>query len=131
VPRRSLGVGLSLRIFWVFSRTRLSYSTTVVYPRSFEYTPSSLEDDGVFVYYTYVLRSIPDPDRYYVGSAASVEERVSRHNRGGHKYTSKDRPWKLHAYFAFESVDVARRFERYLKSGSGRAFAKRHLDCGF
>lgn len=80
------------------------------------------------MYYTYILRSIPNPDRHYIGSAAEISERVARHNRGGYKHTRKYQPWKLHAFFAFESAAVARRFERYLKSGSGRAFAKRHFE---
>jgi hypothetical protein len=36
-------------------------------------------------------------------------------------------PWKLECYFAFGCETLARDFEKYLKSGSGRAFAKRHF----
>ena len=41
--------------------------------------------------------------------------------------TAKHRPWKLKLYVAFETLELARSFERYLKSGSGHAFAKRHF----
>jgi hypothetical protein len=36
-------------------------------------------------------------------------------------------PWKITNYFAFERLRKARDFERYLKTGSGRAFASRRL----
>jgi len=36
-------------------------------------------------------------------------------------------PWKVEAYFAFETREKAAAFEDYLKSGSGHAFAKRHF----
>ena len=38
------------------------------------------------------------------------------------------RPWKLLVVLEFPTEQQAIRFERYLKSGSGRAFAKRHFD---
>jgi putative endonuclease len=41
--------------------------------------------------------------------------------------TSKYRPWRLRIYFAFSDEARALAFEKYLKSGSGRAFAKKHF----
>jgi hypothetical protein len=37
------------------------------------------------------------------------------------------RPWKLIAYFAFNDEKVAFRFEKYMKTGSGREFIKKHV----
>jgi hypothetical protein len=49
------------------------------------------------------------------------------HNSGGSVHTVRDRPWTLLAAVEFANPHSAVRFERYLKSGSGRAFAKRHV----
>jgi putative endonuclease len=48
-------------------------------------------------------------------------------HEGGSPHTSKYRPWKLVAYFAFEEKSTAMAFEKYLKTGSGRAFAEKRL----
>jgi hypothetical protein len=42
-------------------------------------------------------------------------------------HTARDRPWRVVVSLEFDDGAAARRFERYLKSGSGRAFAKRHF----
>ena len=39
----------------------------------------------------------------------------------------KYKPWVLHVYFAFHEKDKALEFETYLKSHSGRAFAKKRF----
>jgi len=41
--------------------------------------------------------------------------------------TARHKPWELVASVEFASKTSAVCFERYLKSGSGRAFAKRHF----
>ena len=80
------------------------------------------------MYYTYVLESLSSPGKVYRGHTSDLESRLIEHNQGRCKHTSKHRPWKLSLYVAFDSRDLARSFERYLKSGSGRAFAKRHFE---
>ena len=75
----------------------------------------------------YVIRSVSYPDRYYTGLTDDVERRLSVHNSGGSKHTASLRPWVLVASIEFANPDSAVAFERYLKSGSGRAFAKRHF----
>lgn len=53
---------------------------------------------------------------------------VSRpHNSGASMYTRELKPWQLVASVEFASEQSAVKFEKYLKSGSGRAFAKRHF----
>jgi len=49
------------------------------------------------------------------------------HQDGRSPHTAKFAPWLMVAYFAFVAENTAVAFERYLKSGSGRAFATRHL----
>jgi putative endonuclease len=77
--------------------------------------------------YVYLLQSIPFPEKRYVGLSSNVEKRLNAHNQGRSSHTAKFKPWKLMAYVAFSSESRAVEFERYLKSGSGRAFADRRL----
>jgi len=75
----------------------------------------------------YILRSeAEDRIRFYVGSTSDVGQRLKAHNAGNVPHTAKHRPWTLHATFWFADDRTATAFERYLKSGSGRAFASRH-----
>jgi putative endonuclease len=76
--------------------------------------------------YVYVLESM-DSEHFYVGITDDLRARLAKHNAGEVPHTSKFRPWKLKSYVAFSNKERAFAFERYLKSGSGRAFAKKHL----
>jgi putative endonuclease len=76
----------------------------------------------------YVLESLVNPDRHYTGhTSGDVAARLAWHNDGRSHHTAKHRPWKVIVSLDFEEERVAIAFERYLKSGSGRAFAKRHF----
>ena len=75
----------------------------------------------------YILRSDSHPDRYYTGLTDNIERRLAVHNSGGSKHTAHLRPWSLVAFTTFVTADSAVAFERYLKTGSGRAFSKRHF----
>jgi len=77
--------------------------------------------------YVYLLESIGDPRRRYVGFSTDLRTRLVTHNLGKSFHTAKFRPWRLVAYMAFEDRSKAIEFERYLKSGSGHAFANRRL----
>jgi putative endonuclease len=77
--------------------------------------------------FVYVLRSGANPARHYVGLTAHLRERLVWHNMGPRGYTTDYRPWRLLVCLEFTDESTARRFERYLKTGSGRAFAKRHF----
>lgn len=79
------------------------------------------------MYYTYILQSIKCPQIQYVGHTSDLRHRLSEHNEGKCITTSKLRPWKINTYIAFETMDKAQKFEKYLKSGSGHAFRKRHF----
>jgi putative endonuclease len=76
--------------------------------------------------YVYILESL-DAGHFYVGITDDLRARLAKHNAGGVPHTSKYRPWRLRTYVAFSDEDLAVAFERYLKSGSGRAFAKKHF----
>lgn len=75
----------------------------------------------------YVLKSASDPLRYYTGSTSDRSSRLAAHNAGRCRHTAGGRPWNIDLVIEFADEERAVRFERYLKSGSGVAFAKRHL----
>jgi len=75
----------------------------------------------------YVLRSDSDPDRHYVGVTSDLTARLHGHNHGLSGHTMACRPWSVVVSIEFRTERDAVRFEKYLKTGSGRAFAKRHL----
>jgi predicted GIY-YIG superfamily endonuclease len=77
--------------------------------------------------YVYVLQSISNPARHYTGLTSRSDGRLEFHNAGLSYHTAKYRPWRLKVLIKFADQQVAARFERYLKTGSGRAFAKRHF----
>jgi predicted GIY-YIG superfamily endonuclease len=79
------------------------------------------------VYYVYKLRSLAWPERTYVGFTAELRGRLRRHNAGEVRSTRGGRPWRVEVYLGFEDRGRAMAFERYLKSGSGKAFMKRRL----
>ncbi len=79
------------------------------------------------MHYVYLLKSQSHADQRYVGLTSDIKARLQKHNEGGVPHTSKYRPWKIETYIAFSTREQATVFERYLKSGSGRAFASRHL----
>jgi len=79
------------------------------------------------MYYVYLLRSLQDPLKTYIGYTTNVEQRLETHNSGGSIHTSKYRPWELVMYMAFASREKAIDFEKYIKVGSGSAFAKKRF----
>ncbi|MBI4126087.1 MAG: GIY-YIG nuclease family protein [Deltaproteobacteria bacterium] len=76
--------------------------------------------------FVYILRSKRDGN-LYIGKTEDVERRVGEHNAGYVVATGERRPLELVAYFKFLDRRRADSFERYLKTGSGRAFLKRHV----
>jgi putative endonuclease len=77
--------------------------------------------------YVYMLQSVDDPARHYTGFTANLKERLARHNAGEVSHTAKFRPWRIITHVAFSDDERAIAFEKYLKSASGRAFAKKHF----
>lgn len=77
--------------------------------------------------YVYILQSISGPDRFYVGLTRDLRARLDRHNAKSVTHTAKYAPWSIKTYTAFSDEAQAVAFERYLKSASGRAFARKRL----
>jgi len=77
--------------------------------------------------YVYIRRSIEHPERYYVGAIGDLRARLQKHNGGEVSHTSKYAPWSIKTYIAFNDEKRSFSFEKYLKSGSGRPFAKKRL----
>jgi predicted GIY-YIG superfamily endonuclease len=78
------------------------------------------------VKYVYILQSV-EAEHYYVGLTDDLRARLAKHNGGEVSHTSKFMPWRIKTYLAFSDEKQATKFERYLKSPSGRAFAKKRL----
>jgi predicted GIY-YIG superfamily endonuclease len=77
--------------------------------------------------YVYLIRSILHPDHTYIGLTSDLKSRINAHKMGQSPHTSKYKPWELLTYCAFANESKAAAFEKYLKTGSGRAFANKRL----
>lgn len=77
--------------------------------------------------YVYILKSLSSPNQKYIGVTSDLRKRLKQHNAGQSAHTSKYKPWKIGIAVFFEDDQKAGAFEKYLKSGSGHAFAKRHF----
>lgn len=79
------------------------------------------------MHYVYLLESLSIEGERYIGVTSDLKKRLGDHNGGRSVHTAKYRPWKITTYIAFSDRGKAEAFERYLKSGSGHAFAKKRL----
>ena len=79
------------------------------------------------MFYTYILRSISQPEQRYIGCTADLKSRLTKHNAGEVPHTSKFKPWRIQTAIAFDRKEKAVAFEAYLKTHSGRSFANRHF----
>ena len=76
------------------------------------------------MYYVYYLKCKDGP---YTGCTNDLKDRLKRHQEGHVPATAKRLPVKLVFYFTMDDKYKAFNFEKYLKSGSGRSFIKRHF----
>lgn len=83
-----------------------------------------ISSDMMGMYYCYIL--LCSDHKTYIGATNDLEDRMLRHQKGYIAPTKKRLPIKLISYFAFSDEHTAFTFEQYLKSGSGRAFIKKH-----
>lgn len=79
------------------------------------------------MHYVYLLKSQLDTNRRYIGVTCDLARRLSQHNSGSCTSTRRYKPWVQDTYLAFSTRARALGFERYLKSGSGAAFANKRL----
>ena len=77
--------------------------------------------------FVYVLKNDGSPPKYYTGVTSDVLKRLAIHNAGACIHTAKHAPWRIDLVIEFPDERRAIALERYLKSGSGVAFAQRHL----
>jgi predicted GIY-YIG superfamily endonuclease len=77
--------------------------------------------------YVYILRSTSYSEHFYVGATGDLRARLKKHNAGDVPHTAKYLPWTIKTYIGFTDEQRAFAFEKYLKSPSGRAFAKKRL----
>ena len=78
-------------------------------------------------YYVYILQSKINTDRFYIGFTENIENRLKDHNSGKNSHTAEFKPWRIKTAIAFTDRQTALDFEKYLKTKSGRAFAKKRL----
>lgn len=76
------------------------------------------------MHYVYSLKC---RDGFYVGCTDNLKDRIARHLKGQVLATKDRLPIKLDFYFALDDKYKAFKLEKYFKSGSGRAFIKKHL----
>lgn len=79
------------------------------------------------MHYVYIIQSINHPEKKYIGCTNNIKKRLSNHNSGTTPHTQKYKPWEIIICICFKNKDNAIEFERYLKSGSGRAFTKKRF----
>ena len=79
------------------------------------------------MHYVYLLESESIAGARYVGVTSDLKSRIKEHNAGKSSYTANCTPWRVVTYVAFNDRRKADSFERYLKSGSGHAFARKRL----
>ena len=79
------------------------------------------------MWYVYVIRSVNFPEQEYSGVTADLRQRLRDHNSGKSTNTAKFAPWELRCYIALPDKYRALELEKYLKSHSGRAFARKRL----
>ena len=77
------------------------------------------------MHFVYILQC--NDEKPYTGCTHDLEDRMARHHRGSVPATKDRRPLELVTYIAFNDKYKAFEFEKYLKTGSGRASLKRHL----
>ena len=78
-------------------------------------------------YYVCIIQSLEYSNRFYTGFTENLDGQSIDHNHGKNPHSAKYKPWRIKTAIAFTDRNQALDFERYLKSPSGRAFAKKRL----
>ena len=77
--------------------------------------------------FVYIIRSVNHPKKRYIGVTSDISARVTAHNAGQNRSTALWKPWDIDVTIAFRTERMALRFEKFLKSGAGHAFASRYF----
>jgi putative endonuclease len=79
------------------------------------------------MFYVYVIQSLNSGIRY-TGQTENLTQRIRQHDNGSlGKYTKGKGPWVLIYFEMCITRSEALKREKYLKSGAGRDFIKRHI----
>ena len=78
------------------------------------------------MYYVYILKNL-EKNTFYTGFSEDLKTRMRSHKEKTVKTTKAQGQNKLIFYSAFENKKKALDFEKYLKQGSGFAFARKRL----
>ncbi len=78
-------------------------------------------------FFVYILKSLKDPAKSYIGFTRNINRRIEEHNSGTQTYSKRYAPWKIETYVVFSDIRKALAFEKYLKAGSGKAFVNNHF----
>ncbi len=76
-------------------------------------------------YYVYLLKC--KDGTVYTGCTSNLKNRLNSHKKGEVSYTKSRLPFNLITCIAFSDKYKAFEFERYLKSGSGKAFSQKRF----
>jgi putative endonuclease len=76
------------------------------------------------MYYVYILSSSV-AKKSYVGFTNDLSRRMKEHNSGRHSYTKRYMPWEIIHKEQYDTIDLARKREKYLKSAAGRKYLKK------
>ncbi|MFH1359703.1 MAG: GIY-YIG nuclease family protein [Candidatus Omnitrophota bacterium] len=79
------------------------------------------------MFIVYIITSLKDPSKHYVGFTKDLDRRLIAHNARKSLFSRKYSPWKIESYITFTDERKAIAFEKYLKKGSGHAFLTKHL----
>jgi len=75
----------------------------------------------------YILKSLKEPKRHYIGITTDLKKRLKEHNNKQSTYSSIYASWELETYIVFKDKTLAESFEVYLKHGSGNALLKKRF----
>ncbi len=79
------------------------------------------------MFYVYVLESIKNEGKLYIGFTKDLRKRLEEHNEGKGFYTKRYNPWRAIHYEAYLNEKDAGRREKYLKTNQGARLLKRML----
>lgn len=80
------------------------------------------------MHYVYILKSQKFADRFYIGVTINLDKRIKEHNNESNDgFTKLYAPWYLETYTGFQNEKLAKEFEIYLKTHSGRNFLRKRL----
>lgn len=86
-----------------------------------------MEPDQIDTWTVYILKCVDST--HYIGCTGNLDERIKRHSGGLVHFTKSRLPVEIVLTIIFRDKYKAFQFEKYLKSGSGRAFTKRHFSA--